>query len=364
MPRHEWVKFIRRSIVRGAHATYGAVAVRRAMWRHATPLKLANLIAVKAQKRLRVDRMRGMPYRYKVDPTNVCRMSCPLCPTGIGVVNRRRGFMDLSLYRSLIDQIAPYSLILDLFGWGEPMLHHGLPAMIRYASERNLFTRFSSAFGGCDRGRAEALVASGLDAIVIAVDGASEETYRAYRRGCRLADVVASTDRLLAARARAATNAPHVTIRMLVSRHNEHEIRDVKRLAAEHGVDAFTVGTLALNAHDIESRRAWLPVNPLMNDYTEGPHNKGCCDDLWESMVINWDGRSAPCCWIYDSRHDLGDVRGDDLESLWNSPAYVASRRAAAGRAPRRNDPPVICDRCRGRPGYLSDARKLISRSG
>ncbi len=364
MPRHEWVRFFRRSVARGASATLDALAVRRAMWRHATPRKLANLLAVKVQKRLRTDRVRGHPYRYKLDPTNVCRLTCPLCPTGLGVVNRRRGFMDPVLYRHLIDQIAPWALILDLFGWGEPMLHPGLPGLVAYASGRNLFTRLSTSLDDCDRGRAEALVASGLDAVVIAVDGATQRTHGAYRRGGRLADVLAGTDRLLAARARAGAATPHVTIRMLVNRCNEHELEDVRRLAAAHGADAFTVGTIALDPRDTATARTWLPTRPLLNDYTDGTPNRGGCDDLWEALVVNWDGRCAPCCWIHDSRHDLGDLREESVAAVWNASGYRAARRAAAGKRRRLTERPVHCEQCGGRPAYLSGARTLVSRSG
>ena len=74
MSRREWMRCVGRSRVRGWRATWNALAVRLTMLRRATPRKLANLLAVKLQKRLRTGTVRGRPYRYKIDPSSVCRL--------------------------------------------------------------------------------------------------------------------------------------------------------------------------------------------------------------------------------------------------------------------------------------------------
>ena len=54
--------------------------------RYNTPVKVVNFIAIKFQKRLRCGKVWGMPYRYNIDPTNVCNLRCPVCPTGLGTI--------------------------------------------------------------------------------------------------------------------------------------------------------------------------------------------------------------------------------------------------------------------------------------
>jgi hypothetical protein len=54
--------------------------------RYSTPVKITNLVSVKAQKWLKFDTVRGMPYRYNIDPVNICNLKCPVCPTGLGTL--------------------------------------------------------------------------------------------------------------------------------------------------------------------------------------------------------------------------------------------------------------------------------------
>ena len=108
------------------------------------------------------------------------------------------------------------------------MLHPDLPRLVRLATSRGVFTRVVTALPDCGRDLAEALVASGLDAIVVAVDGASPDSHAVYRRGGRLDGVLAGVRHLLAARRRMGSRTPHLTLRMLVHRRNEHEIDAVR----------------------------------------------------------------------------------------------------------------------------------------
>ncbi len=357
MSLHEWKRFVQRSRTRGLAETWRALNLRFAMLGRATPVKIANFMVVKIQKRLRTDRVRGFPYRYKLDPTNRCTLRCPLCPTGLGKTTRDTGLMDLPTYRRIIDQLASHAMMLDLFGWGEPLLHPGLSEMVAYASDKGLFTRLSTTLARPGWDGAEALVASGLDAIIIAADGACEETYSHYRRGGAWQDVLANVQSLVKARRDSGRSTPHITMRMLVHRRNEHEIVDVKKLAHELGADAFTIGNIVVNTGDVAQAADWLPADPRLNGYTQGMINRGSCEDLWESMVINWDGGVAPCCWVYEPDHDLGNVTTTPLNQLWNSPAFVAARRAVGRKPVLDGMPEVLCSSCAGQPDYLGESR-------
>ena len=74
--------------------------------RYNTPTKMVNFAIIKAQKWLRVSRVLGMPYRYFIDPTNICNLRCPVCPTGLGILGRAQGMIGLDRFKMLVDQIA------------------------------------------------------------------------------------------------------------------------------------------------------------------------------------------------------------------------------------------------------------------
>lgn len=351
----EWRWLLRRTRFRGAGDNWRLLREKATILRRATPAKLANAAALKLQKRLGRMRLRGMPYRYKIDPTNRCSLRCPLCPTGRRIGGRPRGTMDLDLYRRLLSEIAPWAVTLDLFGWGEPLLHPRITTMISLAASHGIYTRLSTSLNTEDPSLPAALVASGLDAIIVGLDGATEETYRRYRRGGDLWTVTDNIRRLAAARQRTGRATPLLIARMLVHSGNEHDIAATRRLARRLGADVFTVSPVFLDPADRPLAERWRPLNRRLDAYAGGAFNRGQCSDLWESLVINWDGGVSPCCWIHRRDRDLGDCRTATIRELWNGPAFVAARAAVLGRATGDPAPHIYCRQCRGRPDYLAD---------
>jgi len=353
-----WRLFRVRTFNRGWDNTWRMIDLRLRMLRYNTPKKMYNFGLIQIQKWLRRERLWGMPYRYNIDPTNICNLKCPLCPTGLGILKRRKGKMPLEAYKSLIDQIAPYAYWVELYNWGEPFLHPQIFDMIRYAHERDIFVRMSSNMNYFDPAMAEKTVASGLDALIISVDGATEATYQKLRRGGQLSRVIENVKSLVEAKRQAHSRQPYTTLRMLVHRYNEGEINQVRQLAADLGVDAFTTGTLFVNVNDQAQVETWLPENEAFSYYdyaAEHLENSWNCADLWEAMIINWDGGVSPCCWIHNVDHDLDNTFTKSLKTIWNGPAYISARRVFALRGPKPPIVSTVCAACRGNPKYLDE---------
>jgi MoaA/NifB/PqqE/SkfB family radical SAM enzyme len=97
---------------------------------HMSPLKVLNWLTVKIEKKLHYSRLKSMPYRYTIDPINICNLRCPLCPTGLGILARKQGKMQFDKYKDIIDQIASYAYQIELYNWGEPFLHPHIFEMV------------------------------------------------------------------------------------------------------------------------------------------------------------------------------------------------------------------------------------------
>ena len=50
-------------------------------------------------------------------------IQCPLCHTGLGTVDRDKGFMHFDTYTRIVDQIERSCVWLSLYSWGEPFLN-------------------------------------------------------------------------------------------------------------------------------------------------------------------------------------------------------------------------------------------------
>ena len=93
---------------------------------------------------------------------------------------------------------------------------------------------------------ADALVASGLNRLVAAIDGGSAGTYARYRRGGNF-DLVLDN---LRARRDQSSLEPWLVWEYLAFEHNVHEIGVAARLARELGVDQFSVAKPFSVEHD------------------------------------------------------------------------------------------------------------------
>ena len=165
------------------------------MWRNRRYLstaKLMNMALVNLQFQLKTEHVFGMPYKLKIESTNICNTKCQLCPTGLGIQGRPKGSMTFDQYKTLIDQTKRTLLSLDLSMWGDPLIVPDIYKMIRYAHDRGVWTYISSNLHAFKpgKGQAKALVESGLDLFTCSLHGASQETYECYQPGKTLEDSI------------------------------------------------------------------------------------------------------------------------------------------------------------------------------
>jgi len=319
---------------------------------------MANMLLIKVQEWLRLGRIRGFPYRYILDPTNICNLRCPVCPTGLATIGRERGSMDFDRFQKITNQIARYAYRLELCNFGEPLLHPRIFDMINYAHQRKISVMLSSNLNFFDQKMAEQTVTSGLDMLIVSVDGATQETYEKYRVGGNLSRVLSNARLLVEEKHRQRSQYPIVIISMLINRHNEHQISEMRQIAKTLGVDAFTTGSFLVDTTDPIQVKEWLPIEQSWScyDYSEEKLENVCNrSDLWESMTINWDGGVVPCCWLHRKENDFENIFKKPLAEVWNSEAYISSRRLFAFGGPKVGLQETICTRCKGKPSYMKD---------
>ena len=69
-----------------------------------------------------------------IEVTSFCNLRCKFCPFQHHEIDK--GFMDMGLFKRLVDELAPVSEALMLFNRGEPFLHPRIYQMIEYANAR------------------------------------------------------------------------------------------------------------------------------------------------------------------------------------------------------------------------------------
>lgn len=270
----------------------------------------------------------GWPISISVEPTTSCNLRCPECPSGLRSFTRPTGMLSEDLFARVIDEVAPTLTYLTFYFQGEPYLHPRFLPMVRYATDRGIYTATSTNAHFLDEEQAALTVSSGLKRLIISIDGTSQDTYSAYRVGGKLDKVIAATRNIVAARKALRSATPQIVFQFLVVRPNEHQIPEVHRLARELGVDRVVLKTAQI--YDFENGSPLIPTIDKYARYRRGKDNTytiknpldSHCWKMWHSCVVTWDGKVVPCCFDKDAQHVMGDLRSQSFGEIWNGVKY------------------------------------------
>src|SRR5438046_10221776 len=109
--------------------------------------------------------------------------------------------------------------------------------MMKYASQKKIYTATSTNAHYLSEENAKRTVESGLDRLIISIDGTTQDVYQQYRIGGNLEKVLEGTRNIVKWKKELKSSTPHVIFQFLVVKPNEHQIEDVKKLAKEMGAD-------------------------------------------------------------------------------------------------------------------------------
>ena len=276
----------------------------------------------------------GMPVSMSFEPTTSCNLRCPECPSGLRSFTRPTGMLDDDFFRSTIDDVADTLMYLLFYFQGEPYLHPRFLDLVAYASRKNIYTATSTNAHYLDDENARKTVESGLDRLIISIDGTTQATYQAYRKGGSLDKVIEGTRNLVQWKKKLKSKTPHLIFQFLVVRPNEHQIGDVKALAKALEVDEVRFKTAQI--YDYEDGSELMPTLGQYSRYKKDDTGKyhvknkllNHCWKMWHSCVITWDGKVVPCCFDKDAHHQLGDLKKMEFKDLWQSQEYKQFRQS------------------------------------
>lgn len=232
------------------------------------------------------------------------------------------------LFKNVIDQLSSTLSYLTFYFQGEPYLNPKFLEMVQYASTKGIYTSTSTNAHYLDEENARETIASGLDRLIISIDGASQKTYESYRIGGRLDKVIEGTKNILHWRKELKSKTPHVVFQFLVVRPNEHQVPEVYSLARELGVDYVALKTAQI--YEYENGSDLIPLTDQYSRYQKKPDGTysiknqllNHCWKMWHSCVITWDGKVVPCCFDKDAHHIMGDLSVNSFREIWTSGTY------------------------------------------
>ncbi|MFZ4522141.1 MAG: radical SAM/SPASM domain-containing protein [Bacteroidales bacterium] len=276
----------------------------------------------------------GNPIAVSIEPNNTCNLRCPECPAGMQELTRPRGFMQPELFQSVISQFLPHLSYLTLYFQGEPFLSKHFLDFVVFATSKKIFVATSTNGHFLDAGTVQKILESGLNRLIISLDGFDQESYGAYRQGGNFEKVIAGIRLLVSEKKRQKKQTPEIILQCLILKSNEQDLDKMRRLAKELSVDKLEFKTAQFNdfehgnplmpenpKHSRYKKLTSLPVHPLTGSptprFTPKTRHPNSCFRMWSSCVITWDGKVVPCCFDKDATHVLGDLTHQDFREIW-----------------------------------------------
>jgi len=162
----------------------------------------------------------GLPATVSIEPTTACNLGCPECPSGLKMFSRETGNLKEDNFHHWMNDMAKYVTYINFYFQGEPFLHPKFLSTVRYASQKKIYTSTSTNAHFLHDELAKQTVLSGLDRLIISIDGTTQDVYEQYRVHGKLDKVLEGTKNILKWRKELKSRTPFVIFQFLVVQPN------------------------------------------------------------------------------------------------------------------------------------------------
>lgn len=274
--------------------------------------------------KLHTIKISASPAFVSVEPYNFCQLQCPECPVSLRNPTTK-AFINEQIYIKTISELKDKLFHVIFYFQGEPLLNKKLPEMIQYAHQNKIFTSTSTNAQALNSEMAKNLVLSGLDKLIISIDGYTQEIYEQYRVGGSLEKAITGVKNIIEWKKELNSITPFIEIQFVVFKTNEHQMEQMKTLSKTLKADRLVYKTAQL--HDYENGHKLLTTLDKYARYKKTADGKyviknklkNRCWRLWSGAVINANADVVPCCFDKNSAHAFGNLENSSFLSVWHN---------------------------------------------
>jgi radical SAM protein with 4Fe4S-binding SPASM domain len=240
-----------------------------------------------------------MPAFLKVEISRCCYVRCKYC-----FEEKAEIFYPFPLYKTLIDKLKYYLFEVSLYDIGEPLLNKNILDYIRYAHFNKIGTIISTSLSVKKPDEFwKNIILSGLDYLIVSIDGISEKVYNQYRTYGDLNLVLSNLMKLQEYRSKYKNNI-FIEWQMIDLPWNKHEQKSAKSLSRELGCDSFRL------IPEVTQKRIRYSKEIL--------HRQRNCLLPFIIFIVNAYNQVRPCYKIYGGNLSIGDLNHSTFEEIWN----------------------------------------------
>jgi len=268
------------------------------------------------------------PQKIWFEPTNICTLKCIHCIQP--QMTRKRGYMDFSLFKKMVDEASSFSIPVALTGQGEPLLHPEFGRMVKYAAQR-CETHVVSNATRLSEEKAREILDAEPDLVEFSFDAPTKEIYERVCRGGNYEETVENIKGFFDLKRKSGKRKPEIIIAIVEEPETENEIEQFKGWCyRELGSDAITniaVQKLGNFHGDNELFRSGQVTDESIKNYLPKPEWPVCLNP-WAQFKINWDGAVNSCLWDYNDKFVVGNTTENTIMEIWNGEKMREFREA------------------------------------
>jgi radical SAM protein with 4Fe4S-binding SPASM domain len=288
-----------------------------------------------------------IPIIYNIETTNACNMKCKMCPRTT-MMTRKVETMKKDTFINIVEQIEPFPeskwtkwenfigreygiksddisenhfftfiipKVLQLHGYGDPLLDKNMPEYIRILSERNIPSYFSCNPANIDIKKTLEIFENGLDYIKYSIESVDDKRHKDIRgEASNFSDSYNKILELLKIKEKKGYKTTIIITMLNLNRSDQ--IEDFELLREKFaGQNVYVY----LKSEDQQWYR---------QDYhgTSSIHWSEFCKHPWMSMTIKSNGDAVMCMEDFNNEIILGNVKKQSLYEIWNGEAYKMFR--------------------------------------
>jgi radical SAM protein with 4Fe4S-binding SPASM domain len=320
------------------------------------------------------------PYKIQMELTNVCNLSCTMCP--IDDLERGRGYLKFEDFKKIYDQILPPYVTFT--GIGEGLLNPDIFKIISYAKSRGSFAKMDTNGMLLTEKRIRRLLATKVDIISNSIDGMDKETYEAIRRKSNFDTVISNLKNLVRIRNETGSNT-EIHIFLVLQKSNYKQFPEFIKFGDSIGVNSISGTFISNMSHDVnkdytiehcdeaeldnlmrqvielkKTVRANLEESEIIRYIKNWKEKKVinwakvACFRPWYAPFINWDGDVCMCCYCVDKEVVFGNALKEPFAKLWNNEKARAMRKMV------RTNRVGVCAQCQADETFIKESFQKI----
>jgi len=257
-------------------------------------------------ERLRLEQPWGKPIIRTIEPTNACMMNCIMCPRKN--MKRKIEFMNLEFFKSIIDQ-AKWNKGMDFSQFGDPLCHPELDKMIEYCENKNIRTMIGINPNLLTENNVIKLLKAGISSMGISIDGLNDKQYKFYRGKNADYELAKKNIKNLLKIKNQMRSDVEIHIGVILNNDLKDNFDKFKKIWNEVGVK--NIQPMGYKAFDGS-------VDEIFKYGKVYKKFKYQCSEPWVGVSVVASGKVVPCCYDYDEKCVLGDLKKQTLLEVWN----------------------------------------------